>query len=131
MMLSAQVMVSCSSDLMVLVMPVFAPSGPNHMLSMPLVWLIASAKVCAAFFSLKLALVTLRWMRQRAPSVVSTFLPNISRMPYLATSLGNSSRFCVMRWITSALWLYSTRLPGDATTKVSVPSLSKCVWPVA
>lgn len=45
MMLSAHVMVSCSSDVMVLVVPVRSPSGPNHLSSMPLVWLMASANV--------------------------------------------------------------------------------------
>jgi hypothetical protein len=130
MMLSAQVMVSCSSDRIVLVVPVLSPSGPNHVSSMPRVWLMASANVCAAFFSLKLALVILRCTRQTAPSVVSTLWPNMLRMPYRATSLGKASRRCVIRWITSALWVYSMSLVGLASTKVSVPSRSKCVWPV-
>jgi hypothetical protein len=91
---------------------------------------MASAKVWAAFFSLKLALVTLRWMRQSCPSVVSTLLPNMSSTPYLAVFLGKSSRRCVTRWITSALCVYIMRSPGDATRKLSAPRRSQCVCPV-
>lgn len=79
---------------------------------------------------MKLALVTLRCIRQTAPSVVSTFSPNILRMPYSDTSLGNASRRCVIWWISSAFCVYSMMRPGETARNVSVPSRSKYFWPV-